>query len=68
MDISARTDYAVRALLTLAAAQRDRVSSDEPHTAAVSVDVLVREQGLPRKFLEAILADLRRGGLVTSRR
>ena len=69
MDISARTDYAVRALLTLAAAQRDgEVSSDEPHTAAVSVDVLVREQGLPRKFLEAILADLRRGGLVTSRR
>ena len=32
------------------------------------MDVLVREQGLPRKFLEAILADLRRGGLVTSRR
>lgn len=69
MDISARTDYAVRALLTLAAAQRERdLTSDEPHTAAVSVDVLVREQGLPRKFLEAILADLRRGGLVTSRR
>jgi Rrf2 family protein len=73
VDISARTDYAVRALLTLAAAQRDReAAGDDPHTAAasaaVSVDVLVREQGLPRKFLEAIVADLRRGGLVTSRR
>jgi Rrf2 family protein len=69
VDISARTDYAVRALLTLAAAQRDRdATGDDPHTAAVSVDVLVRDQGLPRKFLEAIVADLRRGGLVTSRR
>ena len=69
MDISARTDYAVRALLTLAAAERDReAAGDDAHTAAVSVDVLVREQGLPRKFLEAIVADLRRGGLVTSRR
>jgi Rrf2 family protein len=69
VDISARTDYAVRALLTLAAAARDgQTSGDDTHTAAVSVDVLVREQGLPRKFLEAIVADLRRGGLVTSRR
>lgn len=67
VDISARTDYAVRALLTLAAAERDR-GRDDTHTAAVSVDVLVREQGLPRKFLEAIVADLRRGGLVSSRR
>ena len=70
VDISARTDYAVRALLTLAAAERNRgpAAGDDTHTAAVSVDVLVREQGLPRKFLEAIVADLRRGGLVTSRR
>lgn len=68
MDISARTDYAIRALLTLAEAERDRAGGDEAHTPAVSVEVLVREQGLPRKFLEAIVADLRRGGLVTSRR
>ena len=69
VDISARTDYALRALLTLAAAQRDQDTvAGDTHTAAVSVDVLVREQGLPRKFLEAIVADLRRGGLVTSRR
>ena len=69
MDISARTDYAVRALLTLAAAEQNRAADgDGAHTPAVSVDVLVREQGLPRKFLEAIVADLRRGGLVTSRR
>lgn len=61
MHISARTDYAIRALLALAQAQaagREPVSSDE----------LAATQGLPRKFLEAILADLRRAGLVSSQR
>ena len=60
MDISARSDYAVRAMLTLAA-------SGEGGTP-VSVVKLAAEQELPRKFLEAILADLRRAELVTSRR
>ncbi|GAA1254782.1 Rrf2 family transcriptional regulator [Janibacter melonis] len=59
MDISARSDYAVRALLSLVAAQDGR---------PVSVEQLSGEQELPRKFLEAIVADLRRAGLVTSRR
>lgn len=59
MDISARSDYAVRAMLTLAA-------SGEGGTP-VSVLRLAAEQELPRKFLEAILADLRRSGLVSSR-
>jgi len=77
VDISARTDYAVRALLALAAAERARATDGDPtrdpagpsaHTEAVSVDVLVREQGLPRKFLEAIVADLRGAGLVVSTR
>ncbi|MEO7061134.1 MAG: Rrf2 family transcriptional regulator [Lapillicoccus sp.] len=59
MDISAKTDYAIRALLAIA---------DEQAEGPVSVETLVRHQGLPRKFLEAILGDLRRGGLVTSQR
>ncbi len=59
VDISARADYAVRAMLTLAA---------EGGASPVSVDRLADEQDLPRKFLEAIVADLRRAGLVTSRR
>ncbi len=59
MDISAKTDYAVRALLALAA---------EPEQVSVSVEELARRQGLPRKFLEAILGDLRRGELVASQR
>jgi len=59
VDISAKTDYAVRALLAMAASTDER---------PVSVEELATRQELPRKFLEAIVADLRRGGLVTSRR
>lgn len=58
MHISAKSDYAIRALLALAAR--------EP--ALVKAEVIAREQRLPRKFVEAILADLRRGGLVRTQR
>ena len=57
MQISARADYAVRAMIALAAAG-----------GTVKAEVLAEQQGLPRKFLEAILADLRRSGLVESHR
>jgi Rrf2 family protein len=58
VQISAKTDYAVRALLSLAAREPD----------LVKVDTVVTEQGMPRKFVEAILAELRRAGLVRSQR
>ncbi len=61
MDISARTDYAVRAMLALAEAQ---LAGGEP----VSVESLASGQELPRKFLEAVVADLRTADLVRSRR
>ena len=51
MDISAKTDYAIRALLYLAEAAADG-------GGPVSVDTLAVRQSLPRKFLEAIFADL----------
>ncbi len=54
MHVSARGDYAVRAAVTLAAR----------HPATVSTQVLADEQDLPRKFLETVLADLRRAHLV----
>ena len=57
MQIPAKAEYAVRALLTLA-------TSDQ----SVSAEQLARQQDLPAKFLGAILSDLRRGGLVTSQR
>ncbi|MGH8860691.1 MAG: RrF2 family transcriptional regulator [Jatrophihabitantaceae bacterium] len=58
MQISAKSDYAIRALLNLAAHEPD----------LVKVDVIVREQGLPRKFIEAILGELRRSSIVRSQR
>ena len=61
VDISAKTDYAVRAMLALAQAEGSGVGP-------LSVDALASAQDLPRKFLEAILSDLRRAGLVTSTR
>jgi Rrf2 family protein len=64
VDISARTDYAIRALLMLA---EDARTAHRAGTS-VSADTLARRQTLPRKFLEVILADLRRAGIVVSQR
>ena len=56
--ISAKVDYAVRALCTLADAD------GRPVTA----EALAQSQGLPAKFLESILNDMRRAGLLLSQR
>ncbi|WP_068401959.1 RrF2 family transcriptional regulator [Kribbia dieselivorans] len=75
MDISAKTDYAVRAMLQLAEA--DAAADAAASSGDGSVDLrsrlvttlqLADAQDLPRKFLEAILGDLRRAELVTSLR
>lgn len=58
MQISARGDYAVRAALSLAAA----------HPSLMSAQAIAHEQDMPRKFLEAVLADLRRAGIVRAQR
>ncbi len=58
MHLTARGEYALRAMLALA----------ETYPALTTVDTLVTAQELPRKFLEAILADLRRGALLFSQR
>ncbi|WP_024801135.1 Rrf2 family transcriptional regulator [Nocardia sp. BMG51109] len=58
MHISARVDYAVRILLEIARAQAD----------SVKADVLSAAQAIPPKILESTAAELRRAGLVTSRR
>ncbi|MGH3369200.1 MAG: RrF2 family transcriptional regulator, partial [Nocardioidaceae bacterium] len=59
MRVSAKSDYALRALIELAA-QGDDV--------AVSAEEIGRRQDIPRGFLQAILADLRRAGVVMSQR
>lgn len=59
MYISARVDYATRALLTLAAAADGK---------SLKGDEVAAAQGLPTKFVENILGDLRRAGFVASQR
>lgn len=58
MHISARVDYAVRILLEIARAQSD----------SVKADTIAAAQSIPPKILESTAAQLRRAGLVTSRR
>jgi Rrf2 family protein len=58
VDISAKSDYAVRALLELAARAPE----------LVKINVIIADQDMPRKFVEAILGDLRRAGIVRSQR
>ena len=58
MRLSARVDYALRATAELAAAEGGPVTAEQ----------LAEAQGIPVKFLEAILGQLRRAGLVRSQR
>jgi Rrf2 family protein len=61
--VSAKSDYALRALIELA-----RASGDVAQPQPVSADELGRLQHIPAGFLQAILADLRRAGIVASQR
>ncbi|MQY26858.1 RrF2 family transcriptional regulator [Nocardia aurantia] len=58
MHITARVDYAVRALLEIARAQPE----------AAKADGIAAAQAIPAKILETVLAELRRAELVRSRR
>ncbi len=60
MRITAKADYAVRAAVELAAAEK----TGEP----VKGENLARLQGIPQNFLENILTELRRSGIVRTRR
>ena len=59
MRVSAKSDYALRALIEIAA---------EPGGTALSAEEVGRRQDIPRGFLQSILADLRRAGIVISQR
>ena len=59
MRTTAKADYAVRAAVELAA-----VGTGEP----VKADQIAEAQSIPLNFLENILAELRRAGIVESRR
>lgn len=66
MHISAKTDYALRALCELAAAAQAEPGPTAP--SAVKADDIAAAQHVPRSFLDGILRDLRQAGLVESRR
>ena len=59
MRVSAKVDYAVRALVELAAAGGEGPVKGEAIAAA---------QGMPLRFTENILSELRRAGVVASQR
>ena len=59
MRVSAKSDYALRALIEMAGRQDGK---------AVSAEELGRLQEIPHGFLQAILADLRKTGIVISQR
>lgn len=58
MHVSAKGDYAVRAVIALTARYPDTASAQS----------LAEAHDLPRKFLETVLADLRRAAIVSSTR
>ncbi len=59
MHVTAKADYAVRAVIELASGNRD---------SPRKVDELAQAQGIPVSFLENILTQLRSSGIVRSQR
>ena len=58
MQVNAKVDYALRALAELAVAEG----------GPVKAEAMARAQGIPPKFLENILLELRHAGIVLSQR
>ncbi|MDO8362488.1 MAG: Rrf2 family transcriptional regulator [Actinomycetota bacterium] len=63
MRVSAKADYAIRALVEIAARQ----PADGP-PRPVKGDAIAAAQDIPMKFCENILSELRTAGIVASRR
>jgi Rrf2 family transcriptional regulator, cysteine metabolism repressor len=59
MNISVKGEYALQAIFDLAA---------QPQGEPVKIADIARRQRIPQKFLELILAGLKQGGFVESRR
>jgi Rrf2 family protein len=60
VELSCKSEYALLALLELA----DRYSSNEP----MQIRQIAAEQNIPDRYLEQLLATLRRSGLIRSQR
>ncbi len=59
MNLSVKGDYALQAIFDLAS---------QPQGEPVKIAEIARRQRIPQKFLELILASLKQGGFVESRR
>jgi Rrf2 family protein len=59
MNLSVKSEYALQAVLDLAL---------QPPGESVKIADIARRQKIPQKFLELILASLKQGGFVESRR
>ena len=57
--LTRKSKYAIKALLMLA---------EQPDDAPVLIADLAKDERIPKKFLEAILLDLKRGGLLHSKK
>jgi Rrf2 family cysteine metabolism transcriptional repressor len=67
MNISVKSEYALRALFDLSAQQlASNRQSDAPQP--VKIADIAKRQKIPQKFLELILAGLKQSGFVDSRR
>ncbi len=61
MQVSARVDYALRAAAELARAEIEGMGP-------LKGELISREQGIPKKFMENILLDLKHSGIVRTQR
>jgi Rrf2 family protein len=59
MQIPRRVDYGLRAVIYLSSQDPDR---------CCSITEIAKQQGVPKRFLEKIIQDLIRGGLIKSKR
>ena len=59
MNISVKSEYALQAIFDLAM---------QPSGESIKIADIARRQKIPQKFLELILASLKKGGFVESRR
>lgn len=59
MRVSTKSDYALRALIELTAEEGDK---------AITADELGRRQDIPHGFLQSILGDLRKAGILLAQR
>ena len=59
MRVSAKAEYAIKAVLDLAMHQRDEL---------IPIQDIAARQAIPQRYLEQVLLSLKRSGLLTSRR